>query len=367
MRSSAILPREAAVKLPKGVWFQPKTLSTGKLVRYGYFGRGPGSVKLGREGSAEFYKNLAEAVSHKPAGGDVRSLVLQYRGSLKFRAKADRTRLDYERQLEKIVESFGGLSFAAIAHPNIKRHIRAWHESMAASPRQADYAMQVLNILLAWGVDENLLAKNHAAGFTKLYSGDRSEMTWTSEQVDVFLAVAPKPMQQAMILAVETGQRQADLLRMRWDQIDGDVITLRQRKGNVIASVPISPRLRAMLDDCARTSDTILTHSGSKSWAASGNSFRTAWSEACDLAGVRDLTFHDLRGTFVTRCFELGWTREEIAFCTGHSLRSLATLEKYANRQSISRTNARRLAERMKQENNDEVCKLVCKPDEVVL
>lgn len=46
----------------------------------------------------------------------------------------------------------------------------------------------------------------------RLYHGDHAEKIWTGEHVAAFLAVAPEPLQRALVLALETGQRQGDLL-----------------------------------------------------------------------------------------------------------------------------------------------------------
>jgi integrase len=49
--------------------------------------------------------------------------------------------------------------------------------------------------------------------------------------------------------------------------------------------------------------------------------FRTEWGKACDRSGIADVTFHDLRGTAVTRLAAAGCSVAEIASLTGHSLR----------------------------------------------
>jgi integrase len=61
---------------------------------------------------------------------------------------------------------------------------------------------------------------------------------------------------------------------------------------------------------------------------------------------VTGVTFHDLRGTFVTRRLADGWTTHEVASCTGHSLRDLAMLDAYADRGTIADAIATRIAER---------------------
>ena len=63
------------------------------------------------------------------------------------------------------------------------------------------------------------------------------------------------------------------------------------------------------------------------------DAFRNAWGDATRNAGIVDLTFHDLRGTAVTRLAEAECTPQEIATITGHSLRDVgAILDKYTAR-----------------------------------
>jgi len=65
----------------------------------------------------------------------------------------------------------------------------------------------------------------------------------------------------------------------------------------------------------------ILTSTDEKPWTADG--FRASWRKACAAAGIAGLTFHDLRGTAVTRLAIAGCTEAEIAAITGHSLRDV--------------------------------------------
>jgi integrase len=52
-------------------------------------------------------------------------------------------------------------------------------------------------------------------------------------------------------------------------------------------------------------------------WTESG--FRASWRKACAAAGIIGVTFHDLRGTAVTRLAVAGCSEAEIAAITGHS------------------------------------------------
>jgi hypothetical protein len=71
-------------------------------------------------------------------------------------------------------------------------------------------------------------------------------------------------------------------------------------------------RLRHVLP---KRSPIILTNSDGKPWTSDG--FRASWRKACNAAGVVGITFHDLRGTAVTRFALAGCTEAEIAAITG--------------------------------------------------
>ena len=335
--------------LPKGVWFQPKRLSNGDLIHYGYYGRGADLVALGRKGSPEFEAALARVMSREPTSGTVQHLLWAYR-KYSLPKKRERTQSDYRPRLDKIQDRFGSLSLKAMESNAIARHIIIWRDEMTTSPRQADYLIQVLSALLGWGVRQRLLEKNQAANIERLYKADRREMIWTPEQEAAFKALAPEPLCRAFNLAVETGQRQADLLRLPWSAVQSDIIELRQSKTGVDVAVPITRALRACLDAAPRgEATTVLTTERGLPWHPDGNGFRSAWRDACAKAAISGVTFHDLRGTFATRRMAEGWTAEDVALCTGHSLRDLASLERYVSRAGVAASRAKAMAKRLAQ------------------
>jgi integrase len=106
-----------------------------------------------------------------------------------------------------------------------------WRDRLAqTSLRQADYAYGTLARILSWAHDRGLVAKNPCAKGGKLYHGTRVDRIWDDEQVARFLQVAPPYLRLAMLLAINTGQRQGDLLRLPWSAYNGAEIKLRQRK-----------------------------------------------------------------------------------------------------------------------------------------
>jgi integrase len=129
-------------------------------------------------------------------------------------------------------------------------------------------------------------------------------------------------MRLALCLALWTGQRKGDLLRLTWRDYDGRSIKLRQSKTGTRVMVSVAP-LAAELD-AARSTGTILENSPGQAWTSDG--FDTSWRKICGSAGISALTFHDLRGTAVTRMALAGCTVPEIAAVTGHSFRDVEAM-----------------------------------------
>ena len=203
--------------------------------------------------------------------------------------------------------------------------IGTWRERLATSSRrQADYAWTVLARVLSWGVDRGLVATNPCARGGRLYRGSRSEKIWTAEDEAAFLNRAPAHLHLPLLLALWTGQRQGDLLRLPWSAYDGTHIRLRQSKGGARVTIKVGAPLKAALDAAVKRSTIILTNSDGAPWSQDG--FRASWRKACKRIGIVGVTFHDLRGTAVTRLALAGCTEAEIATITGHSLRSVRAI-----------------------------------------
>jgi integrase len=80
--------------------------------------------------------------------------------------------------------------------------------------------------------------------------------------------------------------------------------------------IPVADALRIALDAAPRQSPIMLTNSDGKPWSESG--FQGAWGKATTRAGIRGLTFHDLRGTAVVILARAGCNEVEIYSITGH-------------------------------------------------
>jgi integrase len=316
----------------KGIHSVTAKLANGGTVVYRYAWR-HGPRLIGEPGSPEFLASYTAAhQSHRePDGGSFHSVIAGYKASEDFRGLQRRTKSDYLKLIAKIEKAFGTLPLAALEDPRVTKDFLEWRDSMANSPRQADYAWTLLKRLLSWARARGMTLYRPPERIERLYSVDRSEKIWEEQHIAAFMAVASEPLQRALVLALETGQRQGDLLTLPWSSYDGQWIRLRQGKTGRRVNVPVTRRLRAILDHTKRTATTILTNGRGIAWE--GHSFRNAWGVASRKAGIHGLHFHDLRGTAVTRLAEAECSHAEIAAITGHSMRDVgAILDKYLAR-----------------------------------
>jgi integrase len=303
----------------RGINSVTKTLADGTRQTYWYAWKG-GPPLRGEPGTPEFVASYNAAVAQKvaPPSGVLLALLFRFQESADFQFGIEpRTRRDYIKQIKRIEQAFGDFPIKALDDPRSRSIFLEWRDRLAqTSLRQADYAYGTLARILSWAHDRGLIAKNPCAKGGKLYRGSRISKIWDDEEVARFLRTSPPYLRLAMLLAINTGQRQGDLLRLPWSAYDGKHIKLRQGKTGAYVPIPVTDELKAALDAAARQSPIMLTNSDGKPWSESG--FQGAWGKATMRAGIRGLTFHDLRGTAVVTLARAGCTEVEIYSITGH-------------------------------------------------
>lgn len=320
----------------KGINKVRKKLADGSFVTYHYAWKG-GPRLEGVPGSPEFHASYNAAVEGRrltPAG-TLRAILDAYEGSSDFAALAPRTRTDYKKHLKHIEAEFGDFPIKALEDRRTRGEFLAWRDRLAVtSRRNADYRFAVFARVLSWGFDRGLTPLNPCERPGRLYRSTRSETIWSDADEAAFYAKAPAHLHLALALALWTGQRQGDLLRLTWTAYDGQHIRLKQRKTGARVVIPVGAPLKLALDvakrQLAAIEDgkprplTLLATETGTSWTESG--FRASWRKACAKAGVVGVTFHDLRGTAVTRLALAGCSEAEIATLTGHSLRDVGAI-----------------------------------------
>ena len=107
-------------------------------------------------------------------------------------------------------------------------------------------------------------------------------------------------------LALETGMRRGELLRIQRDHIKDQTLLIPYAKNGESRIIPLTKRARQILDHA------------SLPFPVSANGLRLAWQRLRMRFNIKDLHFHDLRHEAISRFFEKGLSVAEVALISGH-------------------------------------------------
>lgn len=304
-----------------GVHKVKATLAGGRTAVYHYAWRGGPRIDAapGTNAFAAEFHRLTRSRPVKGKDGTVAALILAYIAAPEFQKLKPATRKVHTWAIDRIEAEFCEFPLEAVGQKGARAEFIRWRDQFAETPRKADLLMAVLSRLFTFGLDREMLERNPLARIAKLADSTRRDIIWTDEQVAAFHAKAPARMVLALELARWTGQRQGDLLRLTWSAYDGRHIELTQSKTGRFVRVRVAEQLRDRLEieKAARAKAvTILTNRSGLPFATG---FGASWQKAMAAAGIEGVTFHDLRGTFVTLAYREGASIKEIAEVTGHS------------------------------------------------
>ncbi len=138
-------------------------------------------------------------------------------------------------------------------------------------------------------------------------------------------------LRRPVIVAIGTGMRRGDQLNLRKEQVDlqRNVLWVPNSKSGKEYPVPMNAEVRTIMLELVRenlgSAYVFVNPKTGKPYA----DLKKGFAEACRLAGIRNLRWHDLRHTFGTRLGEAGFSEATIAELMGHS--SVATTRRYTH------------------------------------
>ena len=171
--------------------------------------------------------------------------------------------------------------------------------------------------MLSWSVPRGWRADNPCDHVKKLKGGEPYE-PWSWEAIEMLREAAPLEIWWVTALALFTGQRQGDVLQMKWSDVRDGVVSVIQEKTGVRVWIPIHRALAKILAEVPRRSIYIATNTHGAPWTQDG--FRTSWGRLLErMAMPGRLVFHGLRRSAVVMLLEAGCTTAEVASITGQS------------------------------------------------
>jgi integrase len=348
----------------KGLNQVKKALKDGTTRVYWYAWKG-GPKLEGAPGTPEFmasYNAALESIRRRP-NENLAGLVQRYRSSPEYAKLAKSTKTEWSRWLDRVAadvgpDDIGGLTYKLLDDRRVRADIIDWRNQWKDRPRSADYAIQVLSVVLSHAIDAGILERNATKGISQLYASSRSDQVWEPGDVAAYIAKAPSPEVSFIVpLACLTGLRREDLISLLWSQV-GDIAIVKptsKSRGMRSQTVPILPETKALFEriraqQAARHEElcalavkkkrpppprclTVLSNTRGQPWSVNGLEHQVIDTKAA--AGV-DKHLHDGRGTFATRLRRAGLNAPEIADIIGwEEKRVERLLATYVDRDAI--------------------------------
>jgi integrase len=280
------------------------------------------------------YRKLSGAPETRLKPGSFSALIAAYKESPEWVALAPQTRTDWTRYLSWIENAWGGLSIAALE----PKHVLKLRDKHADKPASANNLLRCLSALMSWSIPRGWRQTNPCTHVRKLKGGE-AYPPWDAGDIEHFKAHARNDLWQAAGLALYSGQRLGDVLKMRWDDIENGLIAVTQTKTKKKLWIPMHVQLRQLLSEMPRSSVTILTNSKGLPWTGMG--FRASWSAEMHRAEMRMLrdkgrVFHGLRKSAVVFLLEAGCTDAEVAAVTGQSRQMVEHYSRQVNQKKLA-------------------------------
>jgi integrase len=290
----------------------------------------------GTPGFATAYDKLLEHIKANPfrsrnnvefMPGSLGWAIEKFRKSPLYNERAATTRRNYRRVLDQLCQGYGtGL----LAHLK-PRHVRMMRNEIAkTSTASADIAMSLISALWNFAVEQLGLEldADPTHGVPRVHEVKHEHEPWPAELIELFLQEARPTLRWAVKLALYTGQRRSDLVKMKWSEFDGEFIQVRQQKTGALVSVPCHKELRAELERMPRVADTILV--GERGAPISGITLAAMVRAQLHKMGVDGYAIHGLRKNAAVALADAGCSPMEIAAITGH--KSLSMVAHYSKR-----------------------------------
>ncbi len=321
--------RKQGVDLPRHVH---RVRSRGRDYYYYHPGRGtPAAAKpvaLPHDPqSSEFWKAL-ETLTGTPTDepGTVADLIARYLDSPEFAEKSEATQKNYRIYLGKLKQKIGPFPATDIR----PRHIMELRDLYAATPAAANQVVHVAGTLFVWGVPRDFVSGNPCRDVPSLKTGE-GHMPWPEWAFVMMRESFRDELRIACELALYTGQRQGDVLRMKLSDFEDDGVMVRQSKTGKRLWVPIHIELQPVIEECRARGNLYLV-SRRDGQPLTARNFQSLFANETRKVAHRRFReergrFHGLRKSATVKLRESGCTTGQIQAVTGMSL---AMVEHYS-------------------------------------
>jgi integrase len=256
-----------------------------------------------------------------------------------------RTAADYAKIVQqRINPAIGHLLIAKVD----KADVIALHESMAKTPRRANYVVRTIGALMTYAEDRKKRPPNsNPARKIKMFREGRPERFLSEQEIGRAADAITSAEREKKIgphaaaglrLALFTGARSGEITAIQWNQVywDRKIVQLPDSKTNESRTIHLSDAALEVLKTVPRVGRYVIA--GAKTDEPFKNLSRS-WIVARAYAGLDDVRLHDLRHSYASLAAGRGVSLQMIGKLLGHKV--AATTLRYAHlaRDAVSAVN----------------------------
>lgn len=218
--------------------------------------------------------------------------------------------------IENLKSHFKGMLFSKINPLHIEDYKKKRLENVqpATINRELATLKHMFNLAKKWKI-----AYENPVNDVKFFQERKIEMhILTEDEADRLIDASPDYLKPIIIVALNTGMRRGEILKLRWNDIDFNkhYLFIKETKSGIPRKVPMNSLVAEALKNINRESNFVFYNS--KTDERLKNIYK-AFKIACKTIGIPDLRFHDLRHSAATLMVTGGIDLVTVKDILGHS------------------------------------------------
>ena len=196
--------------------------------------------------------------------------------------------------LNRLNESFGSRQLASLTTQDVERHQKRRRKE-GVTPATINRERTVLSHLFTMAMKWKLVEHNPVKDTEKLREDNVNPRPLSEEEEQRLFAVLPAHYKPIVTFALHTGLRLGELQAQRWADVDmaAGVLTVTNPKSGKRETVPLNTTAFTLLTEMDKSSEVVFPRMPKK--------MSDLFIKYARKAGLDDVSFHDLRDTFVSR------------------------------------------------------------------
>lgn len=227
----------------------------------------------------------------------------EYRDKVSVRKKSFKSDLSRQKIL---CNYFKGSLLYEIKAKDIDEYIQSRLGCISARKRPVSRTsinreLELLKAMLNKAIEWEYLETNPARKIKKFREENRDRIISASE-VNKLIRLAKEPLRSFILLAVHTGMRRGEILKLRWEDVhlDEKYLFIKHTKTYCSRKIPINNAIVSLLNKLREKVPTNEYVFANPKTNRPYVEISSSWGTLLKKANIANLTFHDLRGIFAT-------------------------------------------------------------------